>query len=159
MSLAFRGTTCVAPGQLDVDTASFSLKIERRFMRRVGRRVRARESGCAIHKKAVAPGPRCLGATAEEGPPGAHALNGNTSAAGSPPRSVRKRGDLANDDDLEPTLVLPRTAPGVLVPTSKLAWNVSPREAGSWRAPAPCRRSTSWRWASSQAPKCTDGTS
>ena len=43
-----------------------------------------------------------------------HALNGNTSpsAAGSPPRSVRQRVDLAKDDDLEPALVLPATALG-----------------------------------------------
>ena len=43
-----------------------------------------------------------------------HALKGHTSpsAARSPPRSVRQRVDLANDDDLEPTLVLPATAPG-----------------------------------------------
>ena len=45
-------------------------------------------------------------------PSAQHALNGNTSpsATGSPPRSVRQRVDLANDGDLEPTLVLPTTA-------------------------------------------------
>ena len=31
--------------------------------------------------------------------------------------------------------MLPRTGPGVLIPAPKLAWNVSSREAGSWRAP------------------------
>ena len=33
----------------------FSLKIERRFMRRVAHRVRLCESGCAIHKKQLPP--------------------------------------------------------------------------------------------------------
>ena len=43
-----------------------------------------------------------------------HALGGNTSpsAAGSPPQNVRQQVHLAKDDDLEPTLVLPATAPG-----------------------------------------------
>ena len=113
-------------------------------------------------QKAVAPGPRRLGATAEEAQPGATR----------PERehvrrwvSSTERVDLANDDDLEPTLVLPATAPvlprmgpGVLIPTSKLASEPS-REAGSWRAPLSGRRSTSWRCASSRPPKRADGTS
>ena len=52
-------------------TASSSMKIERRFTRRMARRVQPRESGCPTHKKAVAPRPRRLGASTEEGQPGA----------------------------------------------------------------------------------------
>ena len=86
-------------------------------MRRVAHRVRPRESGLPHPHKAVAPGPRRLGASAE------HALNGNTSpsAAGSPPRSLRQRVDLANDDgpgagcSLRPRRMLPQTSPGPLV--------------------------------------------
>ena len=125
MYLAVRGTTCVAPRTArrgrallvspcaPASTASFSLKIERRFMRRVADRVRARESELRHPQKAVAPGPRCLGAFAEKGQPGAtRPEREHVRRSGLRPRSVRKRVDLANDDDLEPTLVLPATAPG-----------------------------------------------
>ena len=80
-------------------------------MRRVAHRAQPRESGCSIHKKQSLPvlvvwaPPRKMRNQQQ------HALK-RDSAAGSPPRSVRQRVDLANDDDLEPTLVLPATAPG-----------------------------------------------
>ena len=114
----FRGSrsTYVAPRQLDVDAPSssavcarlhrfsFSLTIERRFMRRVAHRVRPRESGCSIHKKQLLPVLVVLATPRKKRNQKQHALTGNTSpsAAGSPPRSVRQRVDLANDDDLEP---------------------------------------------------------
>ena len=125
MSLAVRGATCVAPRQLDVDLRSsspvcarlhrfFSLKIERRFRRRVAHRVRPRESGCPIRKKQLLPVLVVQAPARKKLNEEQHALNGNTSppAAGSPPTV-----DLANDDDLEPRWcslrprpVLPRTA-------------------------------------------------
>ena len=162
-SLAVRGATCVTPGQLGVDpprppcapasTASFSLKIERRFMRRVAHKVGPRVSGCPIHKKQlllvfVVWAPPRKKRNQEQ-----HALNSSS-------RNVRQRVDLANDDDLEPTLVLSATAPGAAAdrPRSSLGTSLS-REAGSLRAPSSGRRSTPWRWASSRPPKRTDGTS
>ena len=95
-------------------TASFSSKIERRFMRRVAQRVRPRESGCPIHKKQLLSVLVVWAHPQKKRNQEQHALNGNTSpsADGSPPRSVRQRVDLANDDDLEATLVLPAAVPG-----------------------------------------------
>ena len=101
MSLAVRGTTCVDPGQLDVDAPSssavcarrpllpFSLKIERRFMRQVAHKVRP-VSRVATKKQLLSVlvvwAPPRMKRNQEQ-----HALNGHTSpsAAGSPPRSVR----------------------------------------------------------------------
>ena len=40
---------------------------------------------------------------------------------------------------------------GVLILTSELAWNVSARESGSWRAPLSGRRSTSWTVVATEA--------
>ena len=73
-------------------------------------RVRPRESGCPNHKKQLLPVLVVWAPPRKKRNQEQHALNGNTSpsAAGSPARSVRQR----NDCDLEPTLVLPATAPG-----------------------------------------------
>ena len=48
--------TCF-PGPLcaPVFVASFSLKVERRFMRRVDHRIQSRGSGCPVHKKQLLP--------------------------------------------------------------------------------------------------------
>ena len=122
MSVAVRGTTCVAPGQLHMDAPSSSPVCARlhRFLFVEDRtavhdhRVRPRESGWPIHKKQLLPVLVVWGPPRKKRNQEQHALNGSTSpsAAVSPPRSVRQRVDLANDDDLEPTLVLPATAPG-----------------------------------------------
>ena len=91
------------PPCASASTASFSLEIERRF-REAGGSQGSAPSRVASSTKAVAHVFCRLGASA----------NGTTSpsAAGSPPRSVRQRVDLPNDEDQEPTLVLPATAPG-----------------------------------------------
>ena len=123
MSLAVRSISCVAPGQLDVDAPSSSPVCARlhRFLfvedrtavhEAGGSHCSARESGCPVHKKQVLPvlvvgAPPRKNRNQEQ-----HALNGNTSAAGSPPRSVRMRVDLVNDGDVELMLVLRATAPG-----------------------------------------------
>ena len=125
MFLAVHGATCASPPDSSTwtrpprlpcapaSTASFSLTIERRFMRRVAHRVRPCESGCPIHKKQLLPVLVVWAPPRKKRNQEHHALNGNTSpSAGYPPRSARQRVDLANDDDLEPTLVLPVTAPG-----------------------------------------------
>ena len=142
MSLAVRGATCVAPRTArrgrallvlrvaPASTASSSMQIEKRFMCRVAHRVRPRELGCPVRKRQSLPLLVVYAPPRKKGNQEQHALNGNTSpsAARSPPRSVRQRVDLANDDDMEPTLVLlrprrvlRRTGPDILVPTSKLA--------------------------------------
>ena len=81
-------------------TASFSLEIERRLRRRVDHRVRSRGSGCPIHKKEFLPVLVVWAPPRKKRNQEQHALNGNIppSAAGSPPRGVRQRVDLANDD-------------------------------------------------------------
>ena len=53
-----RTARCGPPSRLpcaSASTASFSLKIKRRFMRRVAHRIRPRELGCPIHKKQLLP--------------------------------------------------------------------------------------------------------
>ena len=128
-------------------------------------RVRSRGSGCPVHKKQLLPVLVVLAPPRKKRKQEQHALNGSTSAstAGSPPRSVRQRVDLANDDDLEPTLVSlrPRRAcdrtgcalrpSWVCRKRARVAWIVSSREGGSWRAPLSGRRSTSWSVAATEA--------
>ena len=81
-------------------TASFSLTIQQRFMRRVAHKVRPCESGCRIHRKLLLPVLVVWAPPRKKRNQEQHALNGNRlpSAAGSPPRSVRQQIDLANDD-------------------------------------------------------------
>ena len=102
MSLAVHGTTASTSmwTRPPASTASFSLTIEQRFMRRVAHRVRPCESGCRIHKKLLLPVLVVWAPPRKKRNQEQHALNGNRlpSAAGSPPRSVRQRIDLANDD-------------------------------------------------------------
>ena len=75
-------------------------------------RVRPCESGCPVLGEQLLPVLVVWAPPRKKRDQEQHALHGNTSAAGSPPRSVQQRVDLANDDDLEPTLMLPATAPG-----------------------------------------------
>ena len=119
-----RGTTCVAPGQLDVDgpssssarapasTASFSLKIERRFMRWVAHRVRPRESWCPVHKKQVLPVLVVGAPPRKKRSQEQHALNGNSRLW--PP------GLLLTASDSELTSPTTRRAGCCRGPTSKL---------------------------------------
>ena len=110
MSLAVHGTTCVASGQFDADAPSsfpvcahlhhFLFVEDRTVVHEAGDlQGSAPRVGLPHPQKAVAPSPRCLGAHAEEVQPGATCPE-------------REHVALANDDDLEPTLVLPAAAPG-----------------------------------------------
>ena len=80
----------------------------------MSRMVLPRGSGCLIRKRPSLPVLVVCALPRKKRNQEQHALNGNTSpsATGAPPRSVRQRVDLANDDDLEPMLVLPATALG-----------------------------------------------
>ena len=100
------------------------MKIERRFMRRVAHRIQPRESGCPVHTKHLLPVLVVWAPSRKKRNQEQHTLNGNMSpsVAGSPPRSVRQRVHIANDDDLEPTL-----------PTSRPSWNVFSHEAKNWQ--------------------------
>ena len=61
--------------------ASFSLKTERRFMRRVDRGVQSRGSGCPVHKKQLLPVLVVLAPPRKKRSQEQHALNWNTSAS------------------------------------------------------------------------------
>ena len=61
--------------------AASSLKIERRFMRRVDRRVQSRGSGCPLHKKQLLQVLVVLAPPRKKRNQEQHALNGNTSAS------------------------------------------------------------------------------
>ena len=69
------------PPRAPVFAASFSLKIERRFMRRVDLWVRSRGSGCPVHKKQLLPVLVVLAPPRKKRSQEQHALNGNTSAS------------------------------------------------------------------------------
>ena len=71
-----------------------SLKIERRFIRRVAHRVRPRESGCPIHKKHLLPVLVVWAPPRKKGNQ-QHTLNGNTSAAGAVTRDTDGRSRSA----------------------------------------------------------------
>ena len=75
-------------------------------------RIQPHGSGCPVHKKQLLPLLVVWASPRKKRNQEQHALNGNTSpsVAGSPPRSARQRVHIANDDVLEPTLVLPATA-------------------------------------------------
>ena len=124
MSLAARGATCVASGRLDVDVSPLSsvcaslhrfFFIENRAEVHEARRSHcsARESGCPVHKKKLLP-VLVDSSLQKKRNHEQHALDVKASplAAWFPPRNVRQRVHLANDDDLERTLVVPATAPG-----------------------------------------------
>ena len=121
-----------------------SLKIERRFMRRVAHRVRPGESGCPIHKKQLLPVLVVWAPPRKKRNQEQHTLNGSTSpsADGSPLRSVRQRVDLRQR----------RRALGAAAdrPRSSLGTSLHARQGVGGHP---------WRWASSRPPKRTDGTS
>ena len=122
-------------------------------------RVRPRESGCPIRKKQLLPVLVVWAPLGKKRNQEQHALNGNTSpsAAESPPRSVRQRVDLANDDYLEPTLVLPATAPSAAAdgPGRPRLFTRGREFSGTLTRPEVDTLET----ASSRPPKRTDGTS
>ena len=124
MSLAARGTTCVASGLLNVDVFPLSSVRLHRFLNDEDRAAVHEAGGSQDSAPRVGLSRPQVSSCSRSSSSGRHrgrsatrsnnALNGNTSpsAARSPLRSVRQRVHIANDDDLEPMLVLPATAPG-----------------------------------------------
>ena len=74
-------------------------------------RIEPRESGCPVHKQLL-PVVVVWAPSRKKRNQQQHALNGNTFSPGRRVtlRSVRQCVHIANDDDLEPTMVLPTTA-------------------------------------------------
>ena len=150
--LAARGATCVAFGLLNVGMVLWSsVRASLHHFFFIEHRVEVHEAcgsqvsvswvGLSRPQEAAASGPRRLGATRKKRKrrnQERHALNGKHVAlsrvllerpTASRPHQRRRLGT----DVGAPLRVLPRKGPGVLIPTSKLAWNVSSREAGSWQ--------------------------